>query len=305
MWLYFALAAGFFRTVKDIQFKDILADANSVESLFCFYFFMTLFITPIALWHWARKNRKGEPICVSAKIAIFAVLASGLVNVAAYYIFMESLRASEFSTSTALRNLVPMFALFFGVKVLKEKMGPKLIFGTILVVSGVILVHSQEGFGLSEMINFVATKPSLFALLSAALFAGCATFDRYGTAKIHGGLDSIVYTTSLFAFVAFGYAILNFLSGSFLESFSIIQLNWNKLLFVGLFGALGGFLTIKAFSLGEITKVVPALRSQVLFSVIIGGLYFQESSLLLKTIGGLVLVLGIVFIAMPPKKVKS
>lgn len=305
MWLWFSIAAGFFRTVKDIQFKDILSDANSVESLFCFYFFMTLFIAPIAIWHWVNKSQKGESVYVSAKIAIFAVLASGLVNVAAYWIFMESLRASEFSTSTALRNLVPMFALFFGVKVLKEKMGPKLVFGTILVVLGVILVHSHEGSGFSGMIYSIATKPSLFALLSAAMFAGCATFDRYGTAKEHGGLDSIVYTTSLFAFVAFGYAILNFLSGSLLESFSIIQLNWNKLLFVGLFGALGGFFTIKAFSLGEVTKVVPALRSQVLFSVIIGGLYFQESSLLLKIIGGMILVLGIAFIAMPPKKVKN
>lgn len=159
MWLYFALAAGFFRTIKDIQFKDILSDANSVESLFCFYVFMTLFIAPIAIWHWVNKNKKGESICASAKIAIFAVLASGLVNVAAYYVFMESLRASEFSTSTALRNLVPMFALFFGIKVLKEKIGPKLVFGTILVVLGVILVHSQEGSGFSEMIYSVATKP--------------------------------------------------------------------------------------------------------------------------------------------------
>lgn len=82
------------------------------------------------------------------------------------------------------------------------------------------------------MIYSIATKPSLFALLSAAMFAGCATFDRFGTAKIHGGLDSIVYTTSLFAFVATSYAILNLFSGSLIESISIIQLNWYKLLFV-------------------------------------------------------------------------
>lgn len=305
MWLWFSLAAGFFRTVKDIQFKDILSEANSVEALFCFYIFMAIFIAPVAFWHWKNKNKKGESVCVSPKTALLAVTASGLVNVAAYYIFMESLRASEFSTSTALRNLVPMFALFFGVKVLKEKIGPMLIFGTTLVVLGVVLVHSQEGFGFTEMIYSIATKPSLLAILSAAMFAGCATFDRWGTAKTFGGLDSVIYTATLFSFVAFGYAILNLILGSMNEAVSLIQMYWDKLLFVGLFGALGGFFTIKAFSVGEIIKVVPALRSQVLFSVIIGGLYFEESSLVLKIVGGAVLVLGIALIAMPPKKLKS
>lgn len=305
MWLWFSLAAGLFRTIKDILFKVILFDAGSVEALFCFYVFMTLFIAPFAFLNWRSKNAKGESVFVSPKMALFAVCASGMINVIAYFIFMESLRISEFSTSTALRNLVPIFALFLGVKVLKEKTGHKLIIGTILVALGVILVHSREGLGIWGTVASIGNYPSLLALSSAVLFALCATLDRYGTAKIYGGLDSIVYTTFLLAFVSGGFGILNIISGNVGVVLHLLQFYWNKLIFVGIFGALGGFFTTKAFSLGEVTKVVPALRSQVLFSVVIGGLFFQESHLVFKIIGGAILVLGIAFVAMPPKKTKA
>lgn len=159
MWFWFSLCAGFFRTIKDIQFKDILSDATSIEALFCFYVFMTLFIAPFAFVNWRKKIAKGESIFVSPKMALFAVCSSGALSIIAYFIFMESLRISEFSTSTALRNLVPMLALFLGVKALKEKMSEKLIVGTVLVVFGVILVHSQDGLGIWGTIVSIGTYP--------------------------------------------------------------------------------------------------------------------------------------------------
>jgi len=65
---------------------------------------------------------------------------------------------------------------------------------------------------------------------------------------------------------------------------------------VGLITAVGSFFTFTAISLADVTVIVPVFRLEVLTSVIAGGVFFREKHMMVRIIGALLLIAGIILI---------
>jgi len=303
MWLIFSFLAAIFRTLKDVGFKVVLdTGPDSLNSVFCFWISMIVFLIPGAFCQFLWLRRKGKRLCVNRSLAIKAIIGSGVLNIIAYWTFMESLQRGDFSITLPMRSIVPVFAFFIGLFMLKEKVTYKTIFATVAVVLGTVMIHAYEEAGKIIFLESLMGSASQLAVLSAFIFAFAALADRYGTAAQFGGLDSVIYSALLVSASTLGFGILVLIMGSFSRVSEILSANWNSLLLVGVLGALGTIFTAKALSVGEITKVIPALRLQVLLGVLIGGTFFREEALYVRFLGACVLVIGIVMLALNPKR---
>ena len=242
----------------------------------------------------------GEVI-VPNKTAAKALVGCGIFNILAYWVFMAGLKNGDFSIVLPLRNTVPIFTLIIGITVLKERINFRIVAATLLVIVGVIILQSSGDYVELTPSKILAT-PSLLAILSAFFFALTVMTNRYGTAKDYGKMNVLLFTTATILIMVLGYGLIVVFQEKTAEALAIIKTHWLKLFLVGFLGALGSWLTFKAFSVGEIIKVTPALRAQVLLSIFLGGAFFHEENIILRGFGGLLLTIGIVLIAIPVKK---
>jgi len=135
-----------------------------------------------------------------------------------------------------------------------------------------------------------------------------AMWDAKGSSTDWGGMNAVVYTASLYGTSVVGFFVLVALTGSFEKMRSIVALWWPYLPAIGIFGTLGSYFTVKAFATAQgILNVVPALRIQVIMSVVAGGLFFEEHGFLWRVLGAVVLTAGIGAVAwkVKPKANKS
>ena len=301
-WVFYSFVTALTRTVKDIGYKIVLGETGALEVVFCFFIFSFIFLFPLAIWKLRRMKIKGEAIFPN-RTALYALIGCGIFNILGYWVFSLALKGGEFSVVVPLRNLVPLFSLVIGVLILKEKINLRIIGATFLVVAGVVFLHfNGDIWSGTNVFQNVFSTASLLAILAAFFFTICAMADRYGTAKEYGRMNVLLYTTGTVLIMITGFGLAVFFKGTTNEVMGIITTYWPTLLLVGSLGAFGTWATFKALSLGEMTKVTPLLRAQVLLSIIFGGAFFNEENLIYKTIGGILLTLGIILIVISREK---
>ena len=297
-WLWYSFAAALSRTVKDIGFKYVLGDeANTVEAVLAFWLVILICLLPVAVTLATYLRQAGKPLVRDRRQAWIGVLGSGAIDTVAYWMFLEALRGADFSVVTALRNTVPFFAVFTGALFLGEKMTRYRIAAALAVVAGILVIHQ---------INLVSvvSYSSLLAMGSAALFSISIIFNRFGVAPKKGGMPAILYSTGLMTTSTILYGFWVAAAGSFSlvgEIFVRIATSPVLLVVIGVLGACGTVFTAKAFSVGEVTDVVPALRLQVLLSVLLGGSFYHEEGLIVRLAGALLIFAGLIVIARAPK----
>ncbi|MEK7560599.1 MAG: EamA family transporter [Patescibacteria group bacterium] len=299
MWFAYSIGAAVFRAVKDAGYKLLLENSGSLEAVFCFWIFTLAVLVPSACVRIAYLKSHGRAIVGDQRRALQGLLGAGLLDIFAYWSFMEALKRGDLSIALPLRNLVPLFGLFVGMKMLKERLGPTVVIGTLFVVGGVLIMHVQAANSDAAWGIFAAmTNPaSLLAMGSAFLFAWSAMCNRVAVAPEYGKMDVIVFTASLITLSTIGYGVLVILIGNPGEVALMIRENYGALGVIGVLGAIGSLLTALAFSSGEMTKVVPALRMQIPIGIIIGGLFLHEKEFATRFAGGILLTVGVVLIA--------
>jgi len=297
--IIFAFIASITRTFKDIGYKAILEDTGSLEAVFCFWLFTLIFLIPLAIRRWVKFKREGKVI-IPDKVALWSLIGCGVANIFANWAFMEALKQGDFSVVMPLRNIVPIFTLAIGILIFKEKVGTRIAGATFLVVLGAMVIHSGSGF--QAIFKGIAETPSLLAIFSAFLFSFAILAQKYGTGKEHKSMDILLYTTGTIIVMGIGYALAVILKGSLNDASVIIADNWPALIFVGALGAVGSLATFKAFAVGQVTRITPALRAQVLLGIVLGGAFFKEEYLALRIFGGVLLTIGIILIVLPKKE---
>ena len=319
LWIWCALAAGLTRTLKDIGFKVVLDGAaaefaaSTLECIAVFWFVILCSVGPAALWRARQLRRAGKPLMLDTSVAWRAILWSGVINIVAYAMFLESLRFGEFSIATMLRNTVPLWSMVSGLlmaglpagvwrRILGKFFTETHItalkaWGSVLVVAGIVGIYSQAPTGLAGEFD-TTLYSSLLAVACAFLFVFAAALDNQGVGEKQGGMDPIIYSASLYASSGAGLILLALTFGSLQTMFEIVARWWDVLIWISVFGSLGTVFTALTFRVGKgIINAVPALRIQVIFSVGLGGWFFAESGLFEKLFSAMVLTAGIAMVA--------
>jgi drug/metabolite transporter (DMT)-like permease len=222
------------------------------------------------------------PLIFKKKIPILGnnkklLLLRGILGVFSMTLFFLSIKYLGVGVSVSIRYLSPLFATFFALIFLKEKVKPIQWFLILLALLGVFLINGFE--------QNISSIGILFALLSAITVGLIFVI----TSKIGNSENPLVivnyfmFLTLIFgASTSFNYWINPNLKELFL------------LLLSGVFGFIAVFYMTKSFQNSKINIVAPIKYLEVIFAVMIGFFYFGERYTVLTFLGIFLILVGII-----------
>nr|WP_299118763.1 DMT family transporter [uncultured Winogradskyella sp.] len=197
----------------------------------------------------------------------------GLISMTLFFL---SLKYIAMGTAVSIRYIAPIFAAFFALFLLKEKVKPiQWLFFSIAFLGVLVL----KGFDTEVQIEGI-----LFAVISA-LFAGLV----YITIRKIGNEDHPVVVVNYFMVISTIIGGLLAINGWV----NPIGKEWLVLMSLGVFGYFAQLYMTKAMQVGETNQVAPLKYLEVIFTIIIGLLWFKEIYTIWSLIGILLIVVGL------------
>lgn len=319
-FVLFGCLAAILRPLKNMGHKQVLITGpESLEANLCFWVAIVAFLTPYTIYHYQKKKQADRGFQVfPRKHSLLLLLGATLLDASTFVVYMHALKYEDFSLIIPIRNLVPVFPFFWSIIVgviciLRGKDSSRTPIQTkdslslLLVIMGVFLLtlNFQKDF-LAELL----TTPCLLAFVTAMMFAMTVFVQSYALSENHGNMDVTIFTTLMIGIKVIVYAGALGIKGTLTVSLQTFQDYYGTLVFIGIVGFFTSIAIMQVIKLAtdlkekEDIQSAPLLstimlRGQVLPSVILGGLWFQEENLLMRSLGALALTAGIALIATP------
>ncbi|WP_262710138.1 DMT family transporter [Maribacter aurantiacus] len=213
---------------------------------------------------------KGIPIMGNNKKLMLYRSFAGLT---AMSLFFMSLKYIPVGTAVSLRYIAPIFATFFAVFWLKEKLRAVQWLLFLIAFCGVLVI---KGFG--EDLD----TTGLLLVLTASVFSGLV----YVLIRRIGNGDHPLVVVNYFMFIA--TLIGGLLS---INNFMLPKGNdWFLLLSLGFFGFFGQLFMTKAFQVAKTTLVAPLKYIEVIFTLTIGVFWFGDFYSFFSLLGILMII---------------
>ncbi|MFD1016776.1 DMT family transporter [Winogradskyella rapida] len=221
------------------------------------------------------------PFLIKNKISFLGnkkglLILRSVFGVTSMTLFFLSIRYIAMGTAVSIRYIAPIFAAFFALFFLKEKVRfIQWVFFAIAFLGVVIL----KGFD-----NNMQVEGIIYALVSA-LFSGLI----FIIIRKIGNQDHPVVVVNYFM-------IISAVIGGLLAVSSWknpVGLEWLILMSLGVFGYFAQLYMTKAMQVGETNQVAPLKYLEVIFTMIIGLIWFGETYTIWSLIGILLIVLGL------------
>lgn len=212
------------------------------------------------------------------------LLFRGVFGAIAMTLFFSSLKYLTMGSAVSLRYIAPIFAAILAIFILKERIKPLQWLFFAIAFTGVLVLK-----GLDKEMDTVG----LFLIITSAFFTGLVFVV---ITKI-GKQDHPVVVVNYFMLIAT-------LLGGVLMIFNWVQpqgLEWVLLLSLGVFGYFGQLYMTKAFQSAATNQVAPFKYIEVVFTVTLGLLWFQEVYTLWSLLGIVLIIGGLVLNALYKK----
>ncbi|GGF65007.1 DMT family transporter [Wenyingzhuangia marina] len=223
------------------------------------------------------------PLILKNKIPFFGnnkkwLLLRGVAGVISLTCFFQSLNYLSLGTAVSLRYTSPIFAAIFALMFLKEKVKPIQWFLFLIAFVGVLII---KGFGVD--VNSIGI---IFAILSALFLGLIFVLIR----KIGDSENSLVIINyfMVMAFVFGGLMSINHWTNPNL-------LEWLLLLSLGVFGYVGQLYLTKAFQSYETNVIAPLKYLEVVFMILIGTFWYQETYNIWTLLGVLLIMVSLIY----------
>ncbi|WP_435133047.1 DMT family transporter [Formosa sp. A9] len=163
-------------------------------------------------------------------------------------LFIASVKLLPMRTAVSIRYIAPIFATFFAVLWLKEKMKPRQWLFFLIAFIGVLILK-----GIDRGSDFLG----LIYAIGSSIFAGLATLYFWIPPK---GIDWLIFAS------------------------------------LGVFGYAAQLYMTKAFQAAETNEVAPLKYAEVIFTMLIGLVWFNEIYTLYSLLGIFLIVIDSVYI---------
>lgn len=201
----------------------------------------------------------------------------GFVGVTSMTFFFMSIKYLPVATAVSLRYIAPIFAAFFAVLFLKEKIKPLQWLFFFMSFFGVLIIK-----GFDENINTYG----LMLVLIAAIFSGLV----YNIISKIGTKDHPVVVVNYFMIIATIVGGLLSLSNWKTPEGS----EWILLMSLGVFGYFGQLYMTKAFQTAKTNQVAPLKYLEVIFTLMFGLLWFDEIYTIWSLLGIALIIGGLI-----------
>jgi len=243
--------------------------------------FIAFLTAAILMWAFIFLTNKPLPSVESMPFYIIAgVFAPGLASLVNF----ESFKRVGVSLTASLVATAPFFAIIFAILFLKEQLNLLIGLGTLLIISGVVLLswfRPKKNIKLSDL---------SFALIGAFMIGIATVITKLGL-----NLSNVPYS---------GMAVAVTAGVIFQLFFIIILKKWNTLagnfheakyfLLSGVFITIALFLLMLALATGEVIVVFPINQTQALFAILFSYLLLRKLDHITKftVVGAIIIVIG-------------
>ncbi|WP_262713833.1 DMT family transporter [Pareuzebyella sediminis] len=213
------------------------------------------------------------------------MLLRAVIGLTSMTLFFMSLKYLPVGTSVSLRYIAPIFASFFAVVLLKEKLKAVQWLLFIIAFSGVVVLK-----GVDDTID----TTGLLLVLSASVFTGLV----YVIIRRIGNSDRPIVVVNYFMFL--GTLVGGILSITHWNTPS--GADWWLLSSLGFFGFFGQLFMTKAFQIARTNLVAPLKYIEVIFTMCIGVFWFGDLYTIWSLLGILMIVAALVTNVLVGKK---
>jgi len=285
-WLFLSLASGFSIAVKNVITRKLVFLTDRQVILYSKYMFVSLFAMPLIFF-------TGIPEIKPA--FYYSIIIASVIDVIAAWCFLNAIASTQLAKTFPLVAFTPIFLLGISFLILGELPSILGLAGILLIVCGAYLLRAESiKVGILEPIRLLLKeKGQRHMLMAAFLFSFLAVFFK----------KAILNSSPFFAFGATQVLSTLFLTVFFLKKKTLVVLfkktvdNFKLLFAASVVGFLAGLTLFAAFKLGLAAYVVSVKRSSILFTIILGYIFFKEDHLIRSLIIGSIMVLGIFLIS--------
>lgn len=205
------------------------------------------------------------------------LLLRAFVGLMSMSFFFMSLHYLPVGSAVTLRYLSPIFAAIFSIYLLKEKIIPVQWFFFLIAFTGVVVLKYAD-----IQINLIG----LAIIITSALFGGLVyiVINKIGDSE---NPFTIVNYFMMFATIVGGIiAIFNWKTPPLEDYLPLFSL--------GVYGFFGQLYMTKALQIDSINKIAPVKYMEVIFTVLVGISFFDETYTLWSLLGISMIILGLV-----------
>ncbi|MBQ4819254.1 DMT family transporter [Aquimarina sp. MMG016] len=201
----------------------------------------------------------------------------GLVGVTSMGLFFVSVNYLPIGSAVSLRYMAPIFATIFAVFFLRERVKPLQWIFFLMAFAGVLMIK-----GFDPNISTLG----LILIIGSAIFSGMV----YVIINKIGIGDHPVVIVNYFMWISL-------IIGGVLSMFywtTPVGIEWALLLSLGVFGYFGQLFMTKAFQSQATNKIVSLKYVEVIFTMIVGAIWFGDVYPFLSIIGTLLVITGLI-----------
>lgn len=204
------------------------------------------------------------------------LILRAIVGVTAMSLFFKAIQMMPLGSAVALRYLSPFFAAGLAIVLLKEKMHPLqwVFFGTAFM--GIVLLK-----GFDSSISMAA----LGIILISAFLSGLVYIIIRKVSQTEHPVVVVNYFMSVSTLVGGFFCLFHWVTP--------VGIQWVSLLSLGLFGFIAQVCMTKALQLAEANLIVPFKYIEVILTLIIGWLLFQEDQTSVALVGIAIILLSL------------
>ncbi|WP_298507586.1 DMT family transporter [uncultured Kordia sp.] len=204
------------------------------------------------------------------------LILRGILGVTSMSLFFMSIKYLPIGSAVSLRYISPIFAAVFAFFILKEKIKPIQWLFFLIAFSGVVILK-----GFDAQID----TTGLLLIIASSFFSGLV----FIIIRKIGSDDHPIVVVNYFMIIALivgGILCIPYWK-------TPVGWEWALLLSLGVFGYVGQLYMTKALQLAETNKAAPLKYIEVIFTMLIGLSWFNESYTLWSLLGIILIVIGL------------
>ena len=275
IWIFFALAYGMLKGVRECMKKFALKKSSLMEILFFYMLIGFLFTLP---------DLKSA-VALDA-FYIFWIFVKSLLVCTGFILSFMAIKRMAVSLYSVVILSQMVFTTIFSVAFLKEPFGITNFIGLSLVISGLVLVNIKKDGGKGEKFKFL---PLVLAVMYTFFNAISATMDKVLMRHMSSG--QLQFWFMFFSVIIYGIIVI-----VKREKISLKTLKTNYwIAIMGILLMLGDRILFEAngHPNSKVTIITLLIQCSVIVSILIGRVVFKEKNILYKMFCSCIIISGI------------
>lgn len=285
MWFILALLAAFFTSVQDVLGKKLInkVDTEIIAWGWMFFSLPFLYVYLMAEGMPPIGPLFGKALAVSTVILIIASV-----------LYFKAIKCSDLSLAMPMLAFTPIFLLITSPLILGEFPRPLGLAGIFLIVVGSYVLRFRDrslGY-LGPFKCLVRERGPRYMLIVAFLYSIGANMDKIGVLNS----SPVMWIAMLNTLTALGLWLFYLRRAK--NFWQQVKSVWLLLVFIGLFNAAAVIFQMIAIQMTIVPYLIAVKRTSVFMSALFGFFLFKEKGIKERSIGALLMVLGVVLIAL-------